>query len=256
MTLLKSLIILIISEILIFVISKKITDWITKPVEESFNKQKDFIANASHELKTPLAVIIASTDCIDVNKKNKKWIENVKNESDKMNNLITRLLDLSKSENIKHEGLEINNLSKIVEKRVMIFESLAYEKKVNITTNIKKNVMFKCNPEDIDEVISVLVDNAIKHSEEKSVVKVNLYQDKNNITIEVINKGNEIKGEDKEKIFERFYRADKSRNRKDNRYGLGLSIAKNIVESYNGTIKVSSDDEYTTFIINFKNRKH
>ena len=256
MTLLKSLIILIISEIVILIISKKITDWITKPVEESFNKQKDFIANASHELKTPLAVIIASTDCIDVNKKNKKWIENVKNESDKMNNLITRLLDLSKSENIKHEGLEINNLSKIVEKRVMIFESLAYEKKVNITTNIKKNVMFKCNPEDIDEVISVLVDNAIKHSEEKSVVKVNLYQDKNNITIEVINKGNEIKGEDKEKIFERFYRADKSRNRKDNRYGLGLSIAKNIVESYNGTIKVSSDDEYTTFIINFKNRKH
>ncbi len=255
MILLKSLIIIFISEIAVLLISKKITEWITKPVEESFNKQKDFIANASHELKTPLAVIIASTDCISENKKNKKWLDNIKNESEKMNNLITRLLDLSKSETIKQDGMKMNNLSKIIEKRAVIFESLAYEKKVKIETNIKNNVMFKCSSHDLDEVISILIDNAIKHSEENTTINVNLYEDKNNITIEVINKGNEITKEESTKIFERFYRADKSRNREENRYGLGLSIAKNIVENYNGKIKASSNDGYTTFTINFKHNK-
>ena len=255
MTLLKSLIILIISEVLIFIISKKITDWITKPVEESFNKQKDFIASASHELKTPLSVIIASIDCIDSNKKNEKWLNNVKDESEKMNNLITRLLDLSKSEFVKQENFKLNNLSKIIEKKTMTFESLAYDKNINITTNIKSNVMFLCNENEMDELISVLVDNAIKHGIEKSVITVNLYQDKNNITIEVINEGEEIKKENREKIFERFYREDKSRNRKDNRYGLGLSIAKNIVENHNGKIKASSNNGYTTFIINFRQKR-
>jgi len=250
-----SIFILGVSEILIYYVSKKITKWITDPVEQTFNKQKDFIADASHELKTPLAVITASIDCIKVNKKNEKYINNIKSESDRMNNLITKLLDLSKSENKTNKELySLNNLSKIVEKRILVFEGLAFENNVEINSQIEKNIMFKCSPSDIDEVVSILIDNAIKHSYKNSIIKVNLYNDKNNIILDIINNGKDIPNDELDKIFERFYRSDKSRNRENNRYGLGLAIAKNIINNHNGEIKVFSKENITTFKIIFKNK--
>ena len=248
-----SLLILVIFEIITYYVSKKITDWITKPVEESFKNQKEFIANASHELKTPLSVIMASIDCLSVNKKNEKYINNLKSESDRMNDLITRLLDLSKSENkLSVSNFSVNDISKIVEKRALIFESLAYEKTLEIETNIEKDVLLKCNPNDIDELISIIIDNAIKHSYKNSKILVNLYRNKNNIIIDIINSGDDIPKEDYNKIFERFYRSDKSRNRNSNRYGLGLAIAKNIVLNHSGEIKAFSQNNKTTFRIIFK----
>jgi len=250
-----SIIMLLLFEFVVYYISKLITKWITYPVEETFNKQKDFIADASHELKTPLAVMMASVDCIEVNKKNEKWINNIKSESDRMNNLITKLLDLSKSESGTNKELyKINNLSKIVEKRTLVFESLAFENNVNIDVKIEKDIMLKCSKLEIDEVVSILIDNAIKHSYKNSEIKVSLYKDKNNIVLDITNNGNDIPDDECEKIFERFYRSDKSRNRDSNRYGLGLAIAKNIVNNHNGQIKVFSKDNYTTFKIVFKNK--
>lgn len=243
--------IVLIFEILVFYISKEITIWITKPVYDSFDKQKEFIANASHELKTPLAVIMASTYCIDVNKKNEKYINNLKCESERMNNLITRLLVLSKSE-VDVSEKKINNLSKIIEKRLLVFESIAFENNVLIESNICKDIMFNCNNVDIDELVGILIDNAIKHSYKDSTIVVNLYIENNNIVLEVINNGEEIPREEYDKIFERFYRKDVSRNRDSNRYGLGLSIAKNIVNNYNGKIKVFCENNYTTFKITLK----
>ena len=252
--LLISIITLVLFECITYYFSNLITKWITDPVEETFNKQKDFIADASHELKTPLAVIIASIDCIEVNKQNEKWINNIKSESERMNNLITKMLDLSKSENNKNEELyTLNNLSKIVEKRTLVFESLAFENNIKIETKIDKNIMLKCSKTDIDEVVNILIDNAIKHSYKNSEVQVKLYKEKNSIVLDVINNGKNIPENEYDKIFERFYRSDKSRNRDSNRYGLGLAIAKNIVSNHNGQIKVFSKNEYTTFRIIFKN---
>lgn len=250
-----SLVMIFLIELVAYYISKYITKWITYPVEEIFNKQKDFIADASHELKTPLAVMMASIDCIEVNKKNEKYINNMKSESDRMNNLITKLLDLSKSESGTNKELyEINNLSKIVEKRTLVFESLAFENNVNIETQIEKDIMIKCSKSEIDEVVSILIDNAIRHGYNNSVIQINLYKNKNYIILEVVNNGDSIPDGECEKIFERFYRGDKSRNRDSNRYGLGLAIAKNIINNHNGQIRAFSKNNITTFRVTFKQK--
>ena len=248
-----SLLIFILLEILIIYVSNTLTKWLTKPAIEAFSKQKQFIVDASHELKTPLAIITASAESLEMEPTEKKWLDNIKSESERMNKLVTDLLDLAKSENMEiKEKYNINNLSKIIEKTSLTFESLIYENKLEIEDNIDKDIMFSCNPDKIRELLGILLDNAIKHSTKNSKITVNLYKDKNNIILEIKNKGKEITKEDQEKIFDRFYRVDESRNRSDNRYGLGLSIAKNIVTSHNGKIFVNCKNGYTTFKVIFK----
>ena len=252
-TLTLSIVVLTLFEVIIYFISKELTKRITKPAQESFDKQKDFIADASHELKTPLAVIMASSDELKNDKKNEKYVENIKYESERMSTLIKSLLDLSKLEKgIGIDNYKEENISKVIERISLTFEGIAFEQNVKIDTNIENDIMFKCSKEEIERLISIILDNAIKHSYKKSIVNVNVNKDKNNINIEIINKGDPIQPGDEEKIFERFYRADKSRNRDANRYGLGLAIAKNIVTNHNGIIKAHSKEGKTTFKINLK----
>lgn len=238
-------------EILIIYVTKRITFWIIKPVQDSFDAQKQFVSDASHELKTPLAVIMASCEILEEKVQN-KYLNNIKNESERMDNLIKRLLDLSRLENSDIEYYEKNNISKILELSSLTYETIMFEKNVTLKTEIEKDIEFKCDSEGIKQLNAILIDNAIKHSEENSEIKVYLAKSKNEIIYKVTNKGEEIKEEDRKKIFERFYRGDKSRNRNDNRYGLGLAIAKQIVINHNGNISVNCKDGYTTFNVSFK----
>ena len=130
-----------------------------------------------------------------------------------------------------------------------MFESMAYEKGVEMSSYITDNIALNANKEDIEHIVSTLVDNAIKHTNKDGKVIVYLEKDKNNIVLEVKNEGEEIPIKERDKIFERFYRIDKSRNRKEKRYGLGLAIAKSTVEKYNGKIEVDCKDGYTIFTV-------
>lgn len=251
----KSILVFIILETIQVIISLNITKRIVKPVNEAFIRQKQFIYDASHELKTPIAIISASAEMLEKNPKEKKWLDNIKTENNRMNKLVISLLDLSKSENIKENEVYTNvNLSKVIKNKALTFESLIYENSLELDVDVANDIMFNCNEDRIKELLSILMDNAIKYSLPNSQITVKLSKEKNNIYLSVKNKGKEIPISEREKIFERFYRLDKSRNRDDNRYGIGLSIAKNIVINHNGTISVNCKDGYTTFMVNFKQK--
>lgn len=243
-----SITISILSLIVIYIIAKKVSEFIIKPVEETFEKQKQFISDASHELKTPLAVIEANADVLENEIGDNKWMKYIQNEIESMNRLINELLLLAKIENIDNLR-EYNqfNLSKEAEIIVSMFESMSYEKNVKMHSNIQENISMYGNKEDIEHILSTLIDNAIKHTDAQKEVMLELFKEKNEIIIQVRNMGEPIPEEEKEKIFERFYRIDKSRNRSEKRYGLGLAIAKATVLKYNGTINVLYDNGFTIF---------
>ena len=251
----ETLIIFAVIEIILIFIAKLVTGWITKPAREAFEKQREFIADASHELKTPLAVIMASSDELSGDETSGKYIDNIKYESNRMNQLIASLLDLSKlEEGVSIDSYKDENLSKIVEKTALVFEGVAFEEGVLIDTDIEENITLKCSKEEIEKLVSTLLDNAIKHSDKDTTVRVSLYKSNACIKLKITNSGEPIAEGDEERIFERFYRADKSRSRSDNRYGLGLAIAKRIVLNHGGIIKASSNREEgtTTFRVEFK----
>ena len=239
----------IISIIIAYAISKKVSNMIVKPVKETMESQKRFISDASHELKTPLAVIEANADVLESNIGKSKWMEYIQSEIASMDKLINNLLFLAKVENVKELKEKENfDLTQEVKMTASMFESMAYERKVKIEDKIDENVSFNGNKEDIKQVLSVLIENAIMHTKENGKIVVELNKEKGATVLQVSNEGEEIPKEEREKIFERFYRVDKSRNRKEKRYGLGLAIAKSIVvEGYNGKIGVDCKDGVTTF---------
>lgn len=251
---LASTIISIVSLFVIYKLAKKVSKMIVKPVEETFEKQKQFISDASHELKTPLAVIEANSDVLENEIGKNKWINYIQNETESMNKLINELLLLAKIENVdnlkEYKQLDLSKEVKII---LSMFESMAYEKQVDIKSKIGENITMNGNKEDIEHIVSTLTDNAIKHTKSQKEIEVELKKEKNEIILEVKNMGDPIPEEEREKIFERFYRIDKSRNRKEKRYGLGLAIAKSTIEKYNGKIEVFYKDNFTVFKVTIPN---
>lgn len=248
-----SIIITFIAFILTFFISRKISILLIKPIEDTLNKQKQFISDASHELKTPLAVICANADTLEGEIGSNKWLSYIQNEVSSMNKLVNSLLSLARVENknSRKDNFVYFDLSKTILGSSMVFESLAFENDIELINDIQENLKLKGISDEIKQVVSILLDNAISHTEKGGKIIVQLKKYKNNIFINVKNTGEPISKEEEEKIFERFYRSDESRNRDSKRYGLGLSIARSIVEKHHGKIKVSWERGFTIFTVIF-----
>lgn len=161
------------------------------------------------------------------------------------------MLELAKTEKQNHAIYTKEDLSKLVKKSLLTFESMLFEKKINLIDEIDVNIEFFCNKEQIEKLIYILLDNAIEHSYIQGEILVTLKKNNKEIILEVTNKGEPIQKSDLKNIFEHFYRADESRNRSKDHYGLGLAIAKNIVIQHCGKIEAFSKDNYTTFKVNW-----
>jgi signal transduction histidine kinase len=247
----------VISLIFLFVISIYLTNKSIHPIEETFNKQREFIQNASHELKTPLTIIKTDVSLVLSNKEDtilnqRKWIDSINSQTDRMSELIGEMLSLAKldmDDNIEFTKL---NVSKLIESIILEFEALLFEKNILLNTNIQKNITINGDRESLKKLFSILMDNAIKHSYDSlnKQISVNLYVDKNKLKFSITNTGYGIDSKYLDKIFERFFRIDSSRERKTGGYGLGLSIAKMICEKHRGKIYATSNVGVdTTFIV-------
>lgn len=244
------------SLIALLFISIYLTNKSIKPIKDTFEKQKQFIADASHELKTPLTIIKTNASLIlsdpkDTIENQRKWIEYISSQGDRMSELVNEMLSLAK---LDVEENRVNllpmNISKIIESVLLGFDAVIYENNIELETNIVKNIEINGDKESIKKLFSILVDNAIKHSNKTGNITVDLYSEKNKVKLKVSNTGDGIEKEHLDKIFERFYRIDTSRGRETGGYGLGLSIAKSIVEQHKGKIYAQSNvGSDTTFIV-------
>lgn len=248
---------LVVGMILILFISRLLALTITRPVEESYYRQKRFIADASHELKTPLAVISVNMEMLMKNPSNTKYMYYIQQESRKMNRLIEELLamaSIDEEEGVIHKAMI--DISDVVEGAVEPFEAVAYENGVTLEMQIEPGIYYRADADKLQRLVGILLDNGIKHAEFEKKVMVKLQSDKNYIELFVCNTGREIAKEDQKRIFDRFYRANKARSRSEGRYGLGLSIAKAIVQQHRGRIQVKSADGRTCFRVSFFHRKY
>lgn len=244
-----------ISIFLSYLICLYIANKAVKPVEESYNSQKRFIADASHELKTPLAIVKTNVEILKSNKKETvesqgKWINYISFQTDRMEKLINDLLYLAKADNNEILGVKSEfDISYVIMNQLLSFEAIIYENELKLNYDIQDNIEFCGNKEGINQLVGILVDNAIKHSYKNKEIEISLKERKGIINFSVTNYGDTIAEKDLDKIFERFYRIDKSRSREKGGYGLGLSIAKTIVKKENGKIKAVSKNNKTTFIV-------
>ena len=248
--------------IIIFLISRFFANRSIQPIKEAFDKQKQFIADASHELKTPLTVINTNVDVLLSNKDDlihnqSKWLYYIKSEAERMNKLTSDLLYLAQVDysDVKMIFSDFN-LSEAVEHIILTMEGVVFENNIALHYDIEPNLIVSGNIEQLKQVIMIFLDNAIKYTDKKGKINLVLNKAHNKINLSVINTGKGIPEEHISKIFNRFYRTDKSRARDSGGYGLGLSIAKAIVEQHNGKISVKSIvDKETTFTIELPKNK-
>ncbi len=230
-----------------------ISRWLTKPVEKAFEQQKQFLSDVSHELKTPLTVVGANAQKLQKEIGENKWLEYIVNENHRMGKLLNELLTLTRMESpiAETHGQKID-LSRAVTGILLPYESVAYEKGIHFSMDIEDGIFVWGEEEHLKQAVIILVDNAMHHVSKSGQIHVHMDSQRGKVEISVSNTGKEIPKEEQKKIFLRFYRGDKARNRKENRYGLGLAIAKTIVERHKGHIEVLCENGWTRFKIFLK----
>lgn len=242
----------VVTELVLAAIAYGLSTYLIKPVENSIQQQKQFVADASHELKNPLTVIHANTQILkrhpdDPINTHMKWIDNTETEVNRMSKLVSQLLFLAKSDAHHHQmDYEVIDLSDTILGSALVYESVAYENEITLDLSVEPGLKVLGNKDLLTMMTAALCDNAIKYCHKNGTISVQL--DKQGV-LRVINDSDTIPEEELKHLFDRFYRREESRNRDDGGYGLGLSIIQEIVLSHNGKIRVESTNNQTTFII-------
>ncbi|MGE5614456.1 MAG: sensor histidine kinase [Bacillota bacterium] len=238
----------------IFIISYCFANRAIKPIAEAWERQKQFVADASHELKTPLSIINANYDALLANSEETiqsqlKWLDYIKIGTDRMTKLVNDLLSLAKMEDMRFEMQKAPfDMSNAVNDVIFSMEAAAAEKGIRLTCSIEPGIIVRSDAERIKQVITILFDNAVKYANEKGQIDISLAKSKRHVEFSIKNSGKGIAKQDLPKIFDRFYRVDPSRTQETGSYGLGLSIAKTIMERLGGEIYAASvENEYTAF---------
>ncbi len=214
-----------------------------KPIIESMEKQKQFITDAGHEIKTPIAIISVNADVLELANGKNEWIDSIRNQTNRLDKLVKNLLVLSKMEEDRIELIFKDfNLSKALTEIAKPFLLLASSQNKEMRMEVPPDIMINGNESSIHQLISTLVDNAVKYANSGGMIKITLSPVKNGVKLEVFNTTDHIQKENLDQLFDRFYRADSSRSRETGGYGIGLSIAKSIVEAHHGKIFARSED--------------
>lgn len=241
-----------------FLISLFLAHLALRPAEKAWEQQKQFVADASHELKTPLTVILANAGIVLSHKEQTveeqaKWIEYIQTEASRMSVLVDNLLFLAKTDDTKARvTMKPINLSDLVWSSTLPFEPVLYEQHKNLETDIEPGLYINGDEGRLQQLTGILLDNARKYADEQGTITVRLFNKAGEVILSVNNTGGTIPEDQIEHIFKRFYRVDKSRVRQEGGYGLGLAIADTIVKIHRAKIYVdSSPDSGTTFTVIF-----
>ena len=239
----------------LFVISAFIARRIVKPLEENDKRQKRFVSDAGHELKTPIAVISANSELLKREIGESEWLDNIDYENERMSDLVKQLLVLSHAESgdLPKETLDF---SKLVDGEALPFESLAFEKGKRIDSDIEQGLFVEGNPNQLRQLVSILLDNALEHGTGERI-ELSLCREKHSARLTVSNNSAEMSEEKLSRLFERFYRADEARSADGSHYGLGLSIAKAVTEAHGGEIRAQYGDGkiHVTVSLPVKNKR-
>ncbi len=217
-----------------------------RPIVESYDKQKKFITDAGHEIKTPLAVMLSCADVIEMEQGKSKWIDGIKDQIQKLGILTENLISLARMEEASgHFSFSDVDLSDILIKGLGPFILSAEQRGLKLTTDIASGVHINGDRHALSQLISILADNAVKYSSGEGDIQFRLYKKGRAVIITCANQAEGLSIGRKEAFFDRFYRGDASRGGETKGYGIGLSMARSIVETHGGKIEASSDDGKT-----------
>ena len=250
--------IILVALAVLLAISIALAFWITKPVERAWQQQRQFISDASHELKTPLTVILSNAELLsgaELSGAPTRWVDHIRSEGTQMKELVEQMLILAQADNaVSTAVFEQVDLSELVMDTCLAFEPVAFEAGKGLEDRIEENIVVTADPGKLCSLISILLDNAIKYGKAGEPILLQLSRTDRFARLQVENGGEPIPPQQLRRLFERFYRADASRGEQGG-FGLGLPIAATIAAEHKGALRAESDEKSTRFIFTIPLRR-